>query len=217
MSDKTSSDILFYCGDAKETKALASETRPKKPNWRRAKLGAIARQQSAADTWVYFITDGHAIKIGRGHPDERRDGLQTGNPRHLKILGRAKANSADETILHAYFARLRLNGEWFTPDQSIFDLIAKLNAAERDISSGRLTVPDVLHNREGIAMSRLHAAELRALETWLRRRSFAEPEVRSRAACLLSNLHLLESAPESKAARRFIADDIAFIQSRAAA
>jgi hypothetical protein len=32
MIDKAESDILAYCGDAKETNALAGETRPSEPN-----------------------------------------------------------------------------------------------------------------------------------------------------------------------------------------
>jgi hypothetical protein len=223
MIDKAESDILAYCGDAKETNALAGTNPPTEPkpawNWReerQRRYVTMAQRQAQNDTWVYFISDGDAIKIGRGQPDARRDGLQTGNPRNLTVLVRARSDGLDEGMLHAHFAHLRLRGEWFTPDPAIFDLIEKLKTAERDIAIGRRTISDVLHNREGIVMSRFKSPELREFEAWLRRQKFADADAKSRAACLLSNLPLLERAPDNKTVRRIIAEDIAFLRAQAA-
>lgn len=38
------------------------------------------------DSFVYFISDGEYVKIGKGFPIQRMKGLQTGNPRELSLL-----------------------------------------------------------------------------------------------------------------------------------
>lgn len=79
--------------------------------------------------FVYFMQAGGAhgaIKIGHSHNAERRlEQLRTGN--HLPVEMLAKFIRADapfvERQLHAVFAHLRLEGEWFRFDQVLVDLI----------------------------------------------------------------------------------------------
>lgn len=77
---------------------------------------------------VYFIQEGaHGpIKIGYTQSVRsvynRRDTLQTGNPRWLSILARAEGGPELERKLHALCSDWRLVGEWFEP----VDVVRKL-------------------------------------------------------------------------------------------
>lgn len=77
--------------------------------------------------YVYFISDGEYVKIGKGHPLERLKGCQTGNARKLQLLftipvGRAVWNGNKyyktpgvpaEKLLHEMFSKYQVIGEWF--------------------------------------------------------------------------------------------------------
>lgn len=68
-------------------------------------------------SFVYFITDGEYVKIGKGFPLPRMKMLQTGNPRELKLLfsipiGPHSARNAEYQI-HELFKRYWMRGEWF--------------------------------------------------------------------------------------------------------
>ena len=77
--------------------------------------------------FVYFVTDGEAVKIGfSGAPDGRVADLQISTPRELKPLAKFPGTMADEQAVHALFQDLRIRGEWFRPDQRITDFIARL-------------------------------------------------------------------------------------------
>lgn len=72
-----------------------------------------------AGSYVYFITDGEYIKIGKAvDPQKRLAGIQTGNPKPCSILctipakDEASANAL-ETKLHFVYSDYRLCGEWF--------------------------------------------------------------------------------------------------------
>lgn len=78
---------------------------------------------------VYFIMDeGGAIKIGHsiGNPLARLNGLQTGNPRPLKLLVAIPGGREAEQELHQRFAGLRIRGEWFKPDPRLLGFIEGL-------------------------------------------------------------------------------------------
>lgn len=63
---------------------------------------------------VYFISNGAYVKIGvASNPKKRLKALQTGNPHKLELLRVIKGGHAEEAALHAHFAHLRVNGEWF--------------------------------------------------------------------------------------------------------
>lgn len=86
------------------------------------------------DSFVYFISDGEYVKIGKGFPIQRMKGLQTGNQRELSLLftipvgeitteerrnyksplfHRHDGVSYAEDMIHSFFRNSHLRGEWF--------------------------------------------------------------------------------------------------------
>lgn len=64
--------------------------------------------------FVYFISNGEAIKIGWSEDVDRRlVELQVGSPVPLTIVGKFSATFAEEQETHRKFQHLRLQGEWF--------------------------------------------------------------------------------------------------------
>lgn len=79
--------------------------------------------------YVYFVQgmSGGAIKIGYStDPESRLRALQTSYPDTLKILCLIPGNERKEKSYHDRFYKYRLNGEWFTPDKFILDVIEQL-------------------------------------------------------------------------------------------
>ena len=80
---------------------------------------------------VYFFTNGVNIKIGytKLNIEKRLMQLNTGSDTQLYSLGYIKGDKKLEKELHQKFANLRLrnNGEWFSPDQSLIDYINSVN------------------------------------------------------------------------------------------
>ena len=78
---------------------------------------------------VYFIQSGDDGPIKIGFATEvasRLSELQTGCPAKLHLLGKVRGSMQLEKDLHALFAGLRISGEWFRPDPSIFEKINEL-------------------------------------------------------------------------------------------
>jgi uncharacterized protein YozE (UPF0346 family) len=79
---------------------------------------------------VYFIRSEktHAIKIGftAGKIEDRLSALQTAHPYKLQVLATSTGNREYEKALHARFARLRLEGEWFEPHPDLLAFISVL-------------------------------------------------------------------------------------------
>ena len=89
--------------------------------------------------YVYFITDGEFVKVGRGiTPLERMKGLQVGNPRELRLLftipfgrpalheGKMYQATNAEDQLHELFNEYHIRGEWY----DILQLIDEISFAE---------------------------------------------------------------------------------------
>lgn len=73
---------------------------------------------------VYFITDGEAIKIGySGSAGVRLKALQSSHPKPLRILHTIPGSMDDERRLHRQFEHLRIHGEWFRPEQDLWNYI----------------------------------------------------------------------------------------------
>ena len=76
---------------------------------------------------VYFVQVGRIgpIKIGTTMtPESRFSGMQTDNPFELNLLHTAPGDDVEEGILHGYFAKIRLRGEWFRPAPELLAFIA---------------------------------------------------------------------------------------------
>lgn len=64
--------------------------------------------------FVYFVTDGAHVKIGRSSDPARRLGtLKTDSPRPLWLIGTIRADELSEIEAHARFSAHRQRGEWF--------------------------------------------------------------------------------------------------------
>ena len=81
------------------------------------------RSSPSKGGYVYLVTDGtNSFKVGRTeHPDQRRRGLQTGNPKKLEMVtGRVSDMSASEKrLLQEMKGQFYSTGggkEWFTGD-----------------------------------------------------------------------------------------------------
>jgi hypothetical protein len=71
---------------------------------------------------LYFIQEGDRgpIKIGIAHEvDVRLSGLQTGNPRPLRLLLSCPVPEGTEARLHERLARHCIRGEWFRPVEAV--------------------------------------------------------------------------------------------------
>lgn len=82
------------------------------------------------DGYVYFIRSEktHAIKIGytAGRIEDRLSALQTAHPYKLEAIAVSRGSREYEKALHARFAKLRLEGEWFEPHPDLLAFIAVL-------------------------------------------------------------------------------------------
>lgn len=78
---------------------------------------------------IYFIQEAGnpagPIKIGftDRQPEERLQGIQALLLVKLSILKVIEGGTAEEASLHRRFSSFRLQGEWFSPDQSLLDFI----------------------------------------------------------------------------------------------
>lgn len=81
------------------------------------------RQERPVEGYVYCISDGTALKIGKTnkHPSNRIAELQTGNPRLLKLLAFKYVDdmAKGEVEMHRLFSHLNVLGEWFEHDTTI--------------------------------------------------------------------------------------------------
>jgi hypothetical protein len=76
---------------------------------------------------VYFISDGHAIKIGfASSPKERMRAHQTSCPRRLRLMAVEKGGIGLERLYHERFAAHRIRGEWFHIHDDILAEVARL-------------------------------------------------------------------------------------------
>ena len=124
-----------------------------------------------ADGFVYFITDGVAVKIGFAvSPEHRRRDLQTSHYKPLSIIAAFAADRREEGVLHRHFHALRQSGEWFRLDPRIDDFIAEARLHESKIRERRITLTDVVNGRhnERLAAQPKSRAEVAAFEAWFK-------------------------------------------------
>lgn len=82
--------------------------------------------------YIYFITDGEAVKIGFSEkPLRRLGGLQSGHPKPLRLIGAVPASVMEEVAIHKRFDHIRIRGEWFRETPELIDYANKLCAEQR--------------------------------------------------------------------------------------
>ncbi len=75
--------------------------------------------------YVYFLRSGDAIKIGFSiEPNQRKSGLQVGNPVELETLGTVSVSKITEREAKDKFNHLKIRGEWFRAEPELLDFIA---------------------------------------------------------------------------------------------
>jgi integrase len=81
----------------------------------------------AKSQFVYFVSDGEAVKIGRSADPERRlKAIQTHHPKPLWLLGTVSTRLLTEQEAHSRFAGHRRLGEWFDGSEAVLKEIQKL-------------------------------------------------------------------------------------------
>lgn len=78
-------------------------------------------------SFVYFVTDGKHIKIGRStDPRRRLHALQTDHPGKLWLIGTIRADQFSELEAHARFSDQHHRGEWFLATTMMLKAIEEL-------------------------------------------------------------------------------------------
>lgn len=117
-------------------------------------------RRSATDGWtyIYFISDGEMVKIGRAiNVVSRLSSMQTSSTKPLTVLATFLAHNSIEKRIHLKFKNMRVRGEWFRLTPTLQRFINDVREG-RDVVSG-LVVPKL---RPG---SRRVHADFEATET----------------------------------------------------
>jgi len=100
----------------RELLAELREVRDKRLQGSQGFIYCIAEKIAAGSS----LYDSRAVKVGWARdPDRRIKGLQTGNPRVLKILGTIPATKAEEPLVHAELQSDNVLHEWFKPTPAV--------------------------------------------------------------------------------------------------
>ncbi len=100
-------------------------------------MASNAKLRGGCESWVYFIgeADSDLVKIGIAKsPVARRCGMQTGNPRALRIERVIFGDQRTEQLLHKAFSSSRVKGtaEWFHGRQEIFNVASEIAQRQAD-------------------------------------------------------------------------------------
>lgn len=92
---------------------------------------SVDRREFCPDccTWCYLIQAGDEgpIKIGFSRdPHERLIALQTSHPEQLYLRASIAGPASNEAVLHAFYSREHLRGEWFRPSPRLLAFISHL-------------------------------------------------------------------------------------------
>jgi hypothetical protein len=89
--------------------------------------------RSAGSNYVYYVgtTDSDVVKVGISrNPWSRVKDLQTGSAHKFELLTILKTDSRSEFGIHKFFAKTRLNGEWFSRCNALNSLISKTKSKD---------------------------------------------------------------------------------------
>lgn len=78
---------------------------------------------------IYFIQQGKTgpIKIGySNNVNERIKSLQSASPEKLVLLGYINGTRKQEQLIHRFFHKYQMEGEWFTPAPRVLNYIFSL-------------------------------------------------------------------------------------------
>ena len=129
--------------------------------------------------YIYFLTDGEAIKIGFAKdPVSRLSELQVSHHFELVILATIASPKYREKILHQRFQKHHIRGEWFWIHQDILDLIDDMDETGQVIEF-ETHVEDLRRKNLDARLAKIDA----------RRRSRTLP-TRSRDQCVTGGLAL---------------------------
>jgi hypothetical protein len=93
------------------------------------------RQDTGGWCYVYFVSDGAAIKIGRAvDVVARLRALQVSHQQPLTLLATLLAHRSIEGLLHRRFRTSRVNGEWFQATPDLLALIERVKAGQDVVS-----------------------------------------------------------------------------------
>lgn len=101
--------------------------------------------------WIYFIrikVPGSPIKIGRTSKLKLRfSDMQVAMPWEIEVLLIALDHENYEADLHQHFKSLWVRGEWFSPHESLLNLIADLRGqADNALAIGAVIIPEFTGN-----------------------------------------------------------------------
>lgn len=85
---------------------------------------------------VYFIRAGNFIKIGKAdNPQKRLQQLQTGSPLKMELVSVIPGGEKEEKKMHAKYAHLRANGEWFHYSPEMKEVTKRKSTDDIEIDS----------------------------------------------------------------------------------
>ena len=193
----------YICAETVQGAAMVGrEIPPAYLTWARRKAsGRAARERG----FVYFITDGEAIKIGWSHCVwSRCSDLQGANHRELTIIAEFCGTAYEEHLIHLEFKHLNIRREWFRSSPEIYALIDNLRAAEPVMKNMLTTITKVLRGEPPDSWER-RSSQMRepldenriAFLKWVERGQFPTPEIEVQAkVCALHIRYVEATAPE---------------------
>lgn len=157
--------------------------------------------------FVYFITDGQAIKIGFSrYPDGRQSDLQVAHYLPLRQIAQFFGAWSDEAFLHRKFQHLRIRGEWFRPETELIEFIAALERDRRWFDTRQVTIAGYVQGKHRpIELARNVRAECARMIEWIDAKlaagAFADEAMTRRARFARMDVDALrrEGASQSKA------------------
>lgn len=128
--ERVNNGTIYALGRRQYKLILGELTRVINQTKKEVKLERIKNETK--DSFVYFISDGAFIKIGKAvDVNKRLATLQSGNPRPLKVEAYVGGGYRLETIYHRRFSSLRVNNEWFRFDEEIVSEIHRLKQGKK--------------------------------------------------------------------------------------
>jgi T5orf172 domain. len=90
---------------------------------------ALPNTRFRPQLYTYFILGSQGIKIGKSFsPRKRKIELQPGSATELKLLLAVPSTTIAERAAQEKFKHLKMMGEWFRPEQELWDFIEELKA-----------------------------------------------------------------------------------------